>query len=202
LFNANRPPPTILIGLIDFLSQIIRQSIVPSQYQEPIARLGRYLGLSLATASDLRRDEPWRVGTLCDTIYRRTKSVWPPTRRMPENIRLGEWTLLIVYEPGFLDKSPGIFYSILRYAFVSADESDSNIIIADIEEFLQRAFLGPEDAEKKKELLAVWKKRLDVANPEIPEQQLSLCGRPEVESWLRSSDFHPFEPLSSESDID
>lgn len=72
------------------------------------------------------------------------------------------------------------------------DELNSNIIVIDIKEFLRCTFIGPEDGEKMKVLLERWKERLETVDEQIPERTMGVCGPAEVESWLRSSDFHPF----------
>jgi hypothetical protein len=184
---------------------MLQRRSVPSLLTEPSTDLDRVLSFSLATALDSQREEPWRIGTICDMIYRRPKSCdWPPERKRPETIRPGEWTLLIISETGiaeeFLHSTGRLVYTILRYAFVSIDESNSNIIVIDIEEFLRRTFSRPEDNEVLKVLLERWKERLEKVDEQIPGRDVSVGGQAEVESWLRSSDFHPSIPVPSGSE--
>jgi len=102
LINANRPPEVAIAGLTNFLCFALKQDYFYSLSRsiEPTTDLGRVLGFSLATASDFQHDEKWKIGPICDVIYRRPIDDWRPQKRKPEKIQKGEWTLVIISEPG------------------------------------------------------------------------------------------------------
>jgi len=213
LINANRPPQTTLAGLTNFIRFVLKQKylIGLSRSIEPTTDLGRVLGFSLATAFDFQTDKKWKIGPICDMIYRRPlDDDWPPRKRKPEKIQKGEWTLVIISEPGH-EKGTRRWWTILRYAFVSSistvgkssnkEESGSNVIVLGFEDFLEHVFTGPDAEETKKTILEGWKKRVEIIDPELPERKLGVCGQAEVESWLRSSDFHPGKKHGSEMDL-
>jgi hypothetical protein len=96
-------------------------------------------------------------------IYRRPIDDWPPRKRKPEKIQKGEWTLVIIFEPGH-EEGTHRWWTILRYAFASSictaeessnkEESGSNVIVLGFEDFLEHVLLGQTPRRRRRQF---WK---------------------------------------------
>jgi hypothetical protein len=107
--------------------------------------------------------------------------------------------LAVVREPGPPVEIGEDTHFTFRYAFVSSagngdrssreERHESAVIVTDIEGFFQRV-LAEADTEDTKIILEWWQVSVENVVPEQEEPKLTVCGKPEIESWSWSSNFH------------
>lgn len=165
--SVNQEPTRFLWALLKsfqyFESPLHRSSLLFSDGN----RGGRILASCFATITrpDQRALGQSQIGPLSYQLFRSVKASRHMPRasgQRPHPIRPGEWTLVAIYEEG------SRWDIKVRYAFVTAhpsldghtnDEASPNVLIEDMETFLQHAIPGEERGAKKnrKAVTKYWK---------------------------------------------
>lgn len=127
--------------------------------------------------------------------------LWDRPVLRPRKIRVGEWTFVLIFERIDVPNEEYIYKVRLRYAFVTAasepkhntrsasrrsDEEFSNIVVANIDEYLNHMF--PDNEAARKRLGNHWTHRLR-STSDNPYVAIMESSRDEILSWLRSNDF-------------